>query len=179
MALRPFPTLFLCSLHRPPFSSLHLPHPSFFYLPDVKLRAGRGPRRNQEDAERRAARREREGGPRQVQNTAADPTGQHEAAHRRVRVHVRTPPLRVLPLTPARFFTDNRSCRPRRPTRVNRRWAILRNRQTFCQSPAPHLRSTYRYLPHAELPTTPLQRSSVSTGDKNQNWMFYFKQTWP
>lgn len=60
--------------------------------PDSKHRAGGRPRRDQEDAERRAARREHEAGPRQVQNAAANPAGQHEAAHRRVRVHVKTEP---------------------------------------------------------------------------------------
>lgn len=61
-------------------------------LTDIEFRVGRSQRRHQEDPERRAARRERESRPRQIQNSAADPTGQHEAAHRRVRVYVRTAP---------------------------------------------------------------------------------------
>lgn len=61
-------------------------------LIDIEFRVGRSQRRHQEDPERRAACRERESRPRQIQNSAADPTGQHEAAHRRVRVYVRTAP---------------------------------------------------------------------------------------
>lgn len=64
----------------------------FSSLIDIEFRVGRSQRRHQEDPERRAARRERESRPRQIQNSAADPTGQHEAAHRRVRVYVRTAP---------------------------------------------------------------------------------------
>lgn len=61
----------------------------FYPPPDAKLRVGPGQGRQHEDAERRAARRERQSGPRQIQNAAADPAGQHQAAGRRVRVHVR------------------------------------------------------------------------------------------
>ncbi|CAG08250.1 unnamed protein product, partial [Tetraodon nigroviridis] len=67
---------------------------TFLYLsPGLgsELGVGGSSRRHQEDAERHAARRERQGRKRQVQNAASDPPGQHQAAHRRVRVHV-TPP---------------------------------------------------------------------------------------
>ena len=88
-------------------------------LSDFKFRVGPGQRWNQENSERRAARRERKSRSRQVQNVAPDPTGQHEAAHRRVRVHVRTLLGYLLPNFSPRsgcsvlfcfFPTDNR-CR--------------------------------------------------------------------
>ncbi len=69
-------------------------------LSDIEFRVGPGQRRNQEDAERCATRRERESGPGQIQNAAPDPTGQHEAAHRRVRVHVKTAPPSLRPPYP-------------------------------------------------------------------------------
>lgn len=89
-----------------------------FDLPDIKFRVGRGQRWNQEDAERCAARRECKSRPRQIQNAAADPTGQHEAAHRWVWVHVRTAPLSLRGCRPelcppgCSIFMDNRCCRP-------------------------------------------------------------------
>lgn len=73
-----FPFHLLLILSSPP------PQPS-----DIEFRVGRGQRWNQEDTERRAARRERKSRPRQIQNAATDPTGQHQAADRRVWVHVR------------------------------------------------------------------------------------------
>lgn len=54
-----------------------------------ELRVGRSSRWYEENAERHAARRERQGRKRQVQNPAPDPPGQHQAAHRWVRVHVK------------------------------------------------------------------------------------------
>lgn len=44
-----------------------------------ELRAGRSPRRQEEDPERHAPRRERQSRPRQVQDPASDPYGQHQA----------------------------------------------------------------------------------------------------
>lgn len=93
------------------FSATFLSFP-LFDLSDSKFRVGPGQRRNQEDAERRAARRERESRPRQIQNAAPDPTGQHEAAHRWVWVHVRTVCSLTSPSGGCLIFTDNRCCRP-------------------------------------------------------------------
>nr|KAF6341186.1 ezrin [Myotis myotis] len=58
-------------------------------LADSVQRAVPGQRREQEDPQRHHPQREHEAGPRQVQDAAADPAGQHQAAHRRVRGHVR------------------------------------------------------------------------------------------
>lgn len=50
-----------------------------------EFRAGTIPVREQEDSERPAPRQKHPGGTRQVQNPAPDPSGQHQAADRRVR----------------------------------------------------------------------------------------------
>lgn len=54
----------------------------------AEFRVGRSPGRYEENAERHAARRERQGRKRQVQNPASNPPGQHQAAHWWVWVHV-------------------------------------------------------------------------------------------
>lgn len=53
--------------------------PEFLPSTGAELRAGRSPRREQEDPERSAPRRERPSRPRQVQDPASDPPGQHQA----------------------------------------------------------------------------------------------------
>lgn len=103
----------LFSLCSSPLSLIILSSFLLFALSDFKFRVGRGQRRHQEDAEWRAARRERESGPRQIQNAATDPTGQHKAAHRRVRVHVRTTPLSP-PLYPTLSLIKGVSSRTQR-----------------------------------------------------------------
>lgn len=120
-------------------------------LTDIEFRVGRSQRRHQEDPERRAARRERESRPRQIQNSAADPTGQHEAAHRRVRVYVRTAPQGYPALLNgcliiffififSSWTTDvsvlvSLSSLPQHPPNTQ---AVSRNHLIqFCQSPAP------------------------------------------
>lgn len=85
--LKYFSTHLLLILPSPPPQSSLLSAPL-----DIEYWVGPGQRRNQEDAERRAARRERKSRERQIQNTATDPTGQHQAADWRVRVHVRRAP---------------------------------------------------------------------------------------
>lgn len=53
-----------------------------------EFRVGRSPGRHEENAERHAACRERQGRKRQVQNPASNPPGQHQAAHWWVWVYV-------------------------------------------------------------------------------------------
>lgn len=71
-----------CCLSSPPLLSI-----SVLCL-GSEFRVGRSPGRHEENAERHAACRERQGRKRQVQNPASNPPGQHQAAHWWVWVHV-------------------------------------------------------------------------------------------
>lgn len=89
------------------FSQLNvIEHTAVLTLTGPELRVGTGPGRHQEDAERRAARRERQGRSRQVQDAAPDPPGKHQATNRWIRVYVRSAdpwPQNPSPLPPAHF----------------------------------------------------------------------------